>query len=187
MVDEWTDVPEPGSVLDLLAHHGPPVGIRVLVAKTRADESVNGWVGLFRTRLVLLDNLGIHTPKGSLLLRHLLVELRGQLVLVYTPPYDPDANRIEWLWRALRRCVTHTHTRESLPPLLEGADTWVHTLSPTAILRQISSPFADADPAHDHELTHAAGKTGKHLGTRGAPPIWVGVDVAGVQQVLAGR
>ena len=39
-----------------------------------------------RIALVLLDNLGIHTPKGSLLLRALLEELRGQLVLVYTPP-----------------------------------------------------------------------------------------------------
>ena len=72
--------------------------------------------------MVLLDNLGIHTPKGSLLLRQLLDELRGQLILVYTPAYDPDANRIEWLWRAFRRTVTHTHTRETLASLLEDAD-----------------------------------------------------------------
>jgi hypothetical protein len=75
-----------------------------------------------RLALVLLDNLSIHTPKGSRLLRALVEELRGQLVLVYTPTYDPDANRIEWLWRALRRTVTHTHTRETLPPLLEDAN-----------------------------------------------------------------
>ena len=43
-----------------------------------------------RIALVLLDNLGIHTPKGSLLLRKLLEELHGQLVLVYTPAYDPE-------------------------------------------------------------------------------------------------
>jgi transposase len=55
--------------------------------------------------MVILDNLGIHTPKGSRLLRGLLAELGEQLVLVYTPIYDPDANRIEWLWRALRRAV----------------------------------------------------------------------------------
>ena len=109
-----------------------------------------------RIALVLLDNLGIHTPKGSLLLRRLLGEVRGQLVLVYTPPYDPDANRIEWLWRALRRAVTHTHTRATLPPLLEDADAWARTLSPRAVLRQIGSPFADADPINAQELTHAA-------------------------------
>jgi len=109
-----------------------------------------------RIALVLLDNLGIHTPRGSLLLRALLEELRGQLVLVYTPTYDPEANRIEWLWRALRRAVTHAHTRESLPPLLEDADAWAHTLSPAAILRQIGSPFADANLTTDQELVHAA-------------------------------
>ena len=109
-----------------------------------------------RIAIVLLDNLGIHTPKGSLLLRELLEELRGQLVLVYTPPYDPEANRIEWLWRALRRAVTHTHTREVLSRLLEDADAWARTISPTEILRQIGSPFADDPSTLDYELTRAA-------------------------------
>ena len=109
-----------------------------------------------RIALVLLDNLGTHTPKGSLLVRALLEELRGQLVLVYTPTYDPEANRIEWLWRALRRAVTHTHTRETLPPLLEDADAWASTITPFEILRQIGSPFADADLTTDQELAHAA-------------------------------
>jgi transposase len=109
-----------------------------------------------RIALVLLDNLGTHTPKGSLLVRALLDELRGHLVLVYTPTYDPEANRIEWLWRALRRAVTHTHSRETLALLLEDADAWARTISPTDILRQIGSPFADADLTPDHELTRAA-------------------------------
>lgn len=109
-----------------------------------------------RIALVLLDNLGTHTPKGSLLVRALLDELRGQLVLVYTPTYDPEANRIEWLWRALRRAVTHTHTRETLALLLADADTWAHTISPTEILRQIGSPFADADLTTDRDLAFAA-------------------------------
>ena len=77
-------------------------------------------------------------------------------MLVYTPTYDPEANRIEWLWRALRRAVTHTHTRQTLPPLLEDADAWAHTISPLEILRQIGSPFADADLTTDQELAHAA-------------------------------
>lgn len=109
-----------------------------------------------RIALVLLDNLGIHTPRGSLLLRALLEEFGGQLVLVYTPTYDPEANRIEWLWRALRRAVTHTHIRESLPPLLEDADTWAATISPTNILRQIGSPFAESHPLTGQDLAHAA-------------------------------
>jgi DDE superfamily endonuclease len=48
-----------------------------------------------RTAIVLLDNLSIHTPRGSKLLRALVAEAGARLVLVYTPRYDPDANRIE--------------------------------------------------------------------------------------------
>ena len=40
-------------------------------------------------------------PGGKLTSRQLLAELRGQLILVYTPAYDPESNRIEWLWRSL--------------------------------------------------------------------------------------
>lgn len=111
-----------------------------------------------RVAIVILDNLSIHTPKGSTLLRALLEEYRGQLYLVYTPAYDPDANRIEWLWRALRKAVTHNHTRETLPDLLADADTWAGAISPTAILRQIGSPFADTEPlpTDDEGLAHAA-------------------------------
>jgi len=107
--------------------------------------------------MVFLDNLGIHTPKGSLLLRQLVTELRGQLVLVYTPAYDPESNRIEWLWRSFRRAVTHDHARQTLPPLLEDADTWAATISPMDIIRQIGSPFADSlDPSQPDRLEHAA-------------------------------
>jgi transposase len=102
-----------------------------------------------RTALVLLDNLSIHTPRGSRLLRELLAEvnLTGErLVLVYTPTYDPESNRIEWLWRALRRAVTHNHQRETLAPLLADADRWAQTLTPAAVLAQIGSPFAPDPP-----------------------------------------
>jgi hypothetical protein len=110
-----------------------------------------------RVAMVILDNLGIHTPKGSRLLRELLAELGEQLVLVYTPTYDPDANRIEWLWRALRRAVTHAHQRQSLAELLADAEQWARTISPAEVLSQIGSPFADDHrPAVEEELDHAA-------------------------------
>jgi transposase len=110
-----------------------------------------------RIAMVILDNLGIHTPKGSRLLRGLLAELGEQLVLVYTPTYDPDANRIEWLWRALRRTVTHTHQRQRLEDLLADADRWAHTITPAQVLSQIGSPFAlDQQPPVGEELHHAA-------------------------------
>ena len=110
-----------------------------------------------RVAMVVLDNLGIHTPKGSLLLRGLLEELGEELVLVYTPTYDPDANRIEWLWRALRRTVTHTHQRQTLVELVADADRWAHTITPAQVLGQIGSPFApDQQPTVSEELGHAA-------------------------------
>jgi DDE superfamily endonuclease len=110
-----------------------------------------------RIAMVILDNLGIHTPKGSRLLRGLLAELGEDLVLVYTPPYDPDANRIEWLWRALRRTVTHTHQRQTLAELLADADWWARTITPAQVLSQIGSPFApDQPPAIEEKLDHAA-------------------------------
>ena len=110
-----------------------------------------------RVAMVILDNLGIHTPKGSRLLRGLLAELGEDLVLVYTPTYDPDANRIEWLWRALRRSVTHTHQRKTLAELLDDADRWAHTITSAQVLSQIGSPFApDQQPTISEALNHAA-------------------------------
>ena len=108
-----------------------------------------------RLAMVILDNLGIHTPKGSRLLRALLTELGEDLVLVYTPTYDPDANRIEW--RSLRRVVTHTHRRQNLTELLADADRWAHTITPAQVLSQIGSPFApNQQPPLREELHHAA-------------------------------
>ncbi len=110
-----------------------------------------------RIAMVILDNLGIHTPKGSRLLRGLLQEVGEQLVLADTPTYDPDANRIEWLWRALRRTVTHTHQRRTLAELLADADRWAHTITPAKVLSQIGSPFApDQHPPVGEVLNHAA-------------------------------
>jgi transposase len=111
-----------------------------------------------RIAMVILDNLGIHTPKGSRLLRALLEELGERLVLVYTPTYDPEANRIEWRWRALRRTVTHAHQRQTLQELVEDADRWARTITPAQVLSQIGSPFApdQQPPVVAEELDHAA-------------------------------
>jgi transposase len=97
-----------------------------------------------RVAIVIADNLKAHTPAGSLLVRSMLTELKEQLYLVYTPAYDPDANRIEWLWRISRRVVTHNHQRRDFALLL--ADVNAHfqalTQTPDDVLRHIGSPFA---------------------------------------------
>jgi len=79
-----------------------------------------------RVALVILDTLGIHTPRRSKLLRTLLLEEEGEhLVLVYTPSYDSDSHRIEWLWAAFRDAVTHNHQRATFEMLLQDATAWL--------------------------------------------------------------
>lgn len=95
-----------------------------------------------RIALILLDNLGIHTPRRSKLLRALLAEHPDDLLLVYTPSYDPDSNRIEWLWRGLRHAVTHNHRRQTLSELLADATVWAEALTPAETLQHIGSPCA---------------------------------------------
>ena len=97
-----------------------------------------------RVAIVIADNLRTHTSAGSLLVRSMLAELKGQLYLVYTPAYDPDANRIEWLWRVSRRIVTHNHQRLTFELLLADVKEHFQTLAqtPADVLRHIGSPFA---------------------------------------------
>jgi transposase len=112
-----------------------------------------------RLAIVIADNLKAHTSAGSLLVRHMLAEVKEHLRLIYTPAYDPEANRIEWLWRVSRRVVTHNHQRSSFELLLADVQTHFQTLAhtPASVLRHIGSPSA---PEKDKEmilpLAHAA-------------------------------
>jgi hypothetical protein len=110
-----------------------------------------------RSARVSGDNLRTHTPAGSKLVRQMLAELQDHLRIVYTPAYDPDANRIEWLWRWSRREVTHNHQRTTFAALLEDIQEHFETLRqhPNLVLRQIGSPFAD-QIAEDQALAWAA-------------------------------
>jgi hypothetical protein len=108
-----------------------------------------------RVAIVLFDNLGIHTVRRSRLLRAVVEEHTEDLILVYTPAYDPDSNRIEWLWRELRRAVTHNHRRERLADLLDDATVWVEALTPADVLQHIGSPFA-LQPSSPEDLPYAA-------------------------------
>ena len=98
-----------------------------------------------RIAMVIVDNLRPHTPAGSKLVRQMVAELHDYLRLIYTPAYDPDANRIEWLWRWSRREVTHNHQRTTFAALLEDIHGHFRILvaRPDLVLRQIGSPFAD--------------------------------------------
>jgi transposase len=108
-----------------------------------------------RVAVVLLDNLGIHTVRGSIKLRELLADVGSALRLVYTPSYDPDSNRIEWLWAIFRDAVTHNHHRQTLTDLLADAEQWVQALAPADVLHHLGSPGADL-PVTRQEVKDAA-------------------------------
>jgi transposase len=110
-----------------------------------------------RVALVITDNLRAHTAAGSLLVRSMLAELKEHLYLVYTPAYDPDANRIEWLWRISRRVVTHNHQRRDFALLVTDVEAHFQalTLAPEEVLCHIGSPFAP-DKATTQPQTLAA-------------------------------
>jgi len=109
-----------------------------------------------RIAMVVLDNLGIHTPRVAAAAWAAGRAGRGPGAGLH-PTYDPDANRIEWLWRALRRTVTHTHQRQRLDDLVADTDRWAHTIPAAKVLSQIGSPFApDQQPVPREELNHAA-------------------------------
>jgi hypothetical protein len=115
--------------------------------------------------LVIVDNLRTHTAAGSRLVRQMLAEWPDHLRLISTPAYDPDANRIAWLWRWSRRAVTPKHQRTTFATLLEDIHVHFRALRehPDLILRQIGSPFADQESA-THSMPYAAYIPWKHLG-----------------------
>src|SRR5260370_14205483 len=96
-----------------------------------------------RVAIVITDNLKTHTPQGSLLVRSMLTEISYQLHLLYTPAYDPHANRIEWLWRISRRIVTHNHHCCDFESLLADARTHFESLvhTPDGLLRHVAITF----------------------------------------------
>ena len=110
--------------------------------------------------IVLADNLRTHTAAGSKAVRHLLAEQGAHLRLVYTPPYDPDANCSEWLWRVSRRVVTHKHQRTTLEALSQdGLAHFEHLQAdPVAVLQHIGSPCVPEpeDAMDDEEFLLAA-------------------------------
>lgn len=110
--------------------------VRTAVARSQARG---------RVAIVLADNLRTHTAAGSKLVRQMLEELCGQLYLVYTPAYDPDANRIEWLWRISRRAVTHNHQRDTWEEVQDDIRRHFALLAqhPNEVLHHIGSAFVE--------------------------------------------
>ena len=71
---------------------------------------------------VILDNFRIHS---SLQTQAALVRLEGRVVLHFLPPYCPDHNRIERVWRDLHENVTRNHQCRSMKELMVEVYHWL--------------------------------------------------------------
>jgi transposase len=64
--------------------------------------------------LLVLDNARYHHAK---LIQPWLLAMKHKMELFFLPPYSPDLNAIEMLWKKTRRAVTHNRFFERLDDL----------------------------------------------------------------------
>lgn len=64
--------------------------------------------------LLVLDNARYHHAK---IIQPWLENMKDVIELFFLPPYSPDLNAIEMLWKKTRRAVTHNRFFESLDNL----------------------------------------------------------------------
>ncbi|WP_437568700.1 IS630 family transposase [Sorangium sp. So ce542] len=100
----------------------------------------------YRRLHVIVDNFGIHTSKRT---RAFVETTGGKLVLHFLPPYAPQYNRIERVWKQIHDNVTRNHRCASIDELVKEVDDCLEALSPypgsAASLRPVlSSPVADS-------------------------------------------
>ena len=76
---------------------------------------------------VILDNYSIHS---SQITRRAIEALGGKVVLHFLPPYCPQENRIEMLWKQLHDNVTRNHCCGSIEELMEEVRGFLSAASP---------------------------------------------------------
>jgi transposase len=75
----------------------------------------------------VLDNFIIHKSRRTL---HYLAGLGGRVVLHFLPPYSPESNVIERLWKQMHDNVTRNHTHRTIDSLLEAVHEFLHDVQP---------------------------------------------------------
>jgi transposase len=68
---------------------------------------------------MVVDNYDIHHSKKT---QKAIEALSGKIVLHYLPPYSPDYNPIERVWRDLHAAVTRNHRHPDMASLLAAVD-----------------------------------------------------------------
>ena len=87
-------------------------------------------------RMVLvLDNAKYHHARS---LAPLLRRYRNVLTLLYLPPYSPQLNTIERLWKLARRLATHNRYFATLEALIQAVSTQFRRWRrPNTVLRRL--------------------------------------------------
>ena len=80
-----------------------------------------------RTIHLVLDNYNIHKSAHT---AQVLAELDGRIQLHFLPPYSPEHNRIEPLWKQLHDNVTRNHRHATMPPLWKDVVHFLDAVQP---------------------------------------------------------
>ena len=85
--------------------------------------------------IMILDNAKIHHAK---LLSPFLEEMQGRLELIFLPPYSPNLNKIEELWRWLKDSVINNvffSCKKEIEQAVSKFIDWINTIPQTVIDR----------------------------------------------------
>ena len=100
-------------------------------------------LGLGERYYLVMDNAPWHKKAKRLIKEDadgLYSDIKSKVVFVYLPPYSPDLNPIEQVWRKVRREVTHNRFFPSIAELKQKLvpyfESFIHQNS---ILRQLCS------------------------------------------------
>lgn len=80
-----------------------------------------------RTIHLILDNYIIHKSRKAL---QALDVLQGRIQLHFLPPYSPEHNVIERLWKQLHDNVTRNHQHQSMQSLWKAVTRFLHSVQP---------------------------------------------------------
>jgi transposase len=84
---------------------------------------------------MIIDNAGYHRKKE---LWPFFAENKKRLQLLWLPPYSPNLNPIERVWRLTRRQVTHNRYFESIDVLRDALDRFFSCMKrPNIVLRSL--------------------------------------------------
>lgn len=76
---------------------------------------------------LVADNYIIHKSRKT---QQFLASLGGRIVVHFLPPYSPEANPVERLWKQLHDHVTRNHQHATIESLMIAVEQFLHDVQP---------------------------------------------------------